>query len=245
MEGQGPQSPLRIPQPARFTSTLNSYFRTTDGKRIDPLTVQDAASRYLLACSGLTRPPFASVGLGSLTALSVWWLKLGITPERIEPGHPEQDGRLERFHRTLDEETANPLQATPKRQQKAFDAFRHGYNEQRPHEALGQQPPSRVYRPSCREYPRRVLSPEYGSGVTVRKVRTNGQIKWKGDLVYLSEALKGEPVGLAQHNARYWTILYGPLSIGLCWMNTPVRYCIHLPKCYPCARSHNGGVAWA
>ena len=60
-----------------------------------------------------------------------------------------------------------------------------------------------------------MLSPEYGSGVPVRKVRTNGQIKWKGDLVYLSEALKGEPVGLAQHNARYWTILYGPLSIGL------------------------------
>ena len=222
---------------------FKGWFRTTDGKRIDPLTVQDAASRYLLACSGLTRPrtpqvrrvmervfqehglprairtdngpPFASVGLGSLTALSVWWIKLGITPERIEPGHPEQNGRLERFHRTLDEETANPPQATPKRQQKAFDAFRHGYNEQRPHEALGQQPPSRVYRPSYREYPRRVLSPEYGSGVPVRKVRTNGQIKWKGDLVYLSEALKGEPVGLAQHNARYWTILYGPLSIGL------------------------------
>ena len=222
---------------------FKGWFRTRDGTRIDPLTVQDAASRYLLACAGLDQPrtpqvrrvldrvfreyglpqairtdngpPFASVGLGGLTTLSIWWIKLGIIPERIEPGHPEQNGRQERFHRTLDEETADPPKPSPRSQQRAFDVFRYDYNEERPHEALGQQPPSRVYRPSHREYRSRVKSPEYASGVTVRRVRTNGQIKWKGELVYLSEALKGEPVGLIQHDSRYWTLLYGPLSIGL------------------------------
>ena len=155
------------------------------------------------------------MGLGGLTTLSVWWIKLGITPERIEPGHPEQNGRLERLHRTLKQETTKPPMPSRQSQQRAFDAFRGGYNEQRPHEALGQQPPSSVYRPSLREYPKRVESPEYGSGVTVRKVRTNGEIKWKGGMAYLSGALKGEPVGLVQQDPRYWTVMFGPLSIGL------------------------------
>ena len=202
---------------------FKGWFRTSDGARIDPLTVQDAASRYLLVCNGLRQPngpqvrrvlegafreyglpwtirsdngpPFASVGLGSLSPLAIWWMKLGIIPERIEPGHPEQNGRLERLHRTLKAETASPPQATPRRQQRVFDAFRQTYNEERPHEALRQQPPAHQYRPSFRSYPRRVSAPEYEAGVTVRKVRTNGEIKWKGDKIYLSEALKGEPVG--------------------------------------------------
>ncbi len=241
---------------------FKGWFRTGDGKRVDPLTVQDAASRYLLACAGLAQPrtaqvrrvidrvfreyglprtirtdngpPFASVGLGGLTTLSIWWIKLGIIPERIEPGHPEQNGRQERFHRTLDEETASPPQPNERSQQRAFDTFRNDYNEVRPHEALGQQPPSSVYRPSHREYPRRAESPEYASGVTVRRVRTNGQIKWNGGLVYLSEALKGEPVGLVQQDPRYWTVIYGPLSIGLLddhaghVLHTPTKL---LPKC--------------
>lgn len=222
---------------------FKGWFRTGDGVRIDPLTVQDAASRYLLVCYGLPQPnrpqvqralesafreyglprtirsdngpPFASVGLGSLSALAIWWVKLGIIPERIEPGHPEQNGRLERLHRTLKAETASPPQANPRRQQRAFDAFRHTYNEERPHEALEQQPPARRYCPSYRPYPSQVSAPEYEVGVTVRKVRTNGEIKWKGDKIYLSEALRGEPVGLLQKDDRYWHISFGPLVIGL------------------------------
>ena len=150
--------------------------------------------------------PFASVGLGSLSPLAVWWVKLGIIPERIEPGHPEQNGRLERLHRTLKAETASPPQTTSKRQQRAFDTFRQTYNSERPHEALGQQPPDQHYSPSSRSYPRRVSSPEYEVGVTVRQVRTNGEIKWKGDKIYLSESLRGEPVGLAPQDERYWTV---------------------------------------
>ena len=222
---------------------FKGWFRTGDGVRIDPLTVQDAASRYLLVCNGLPQPrgpqvqrvlerafreyglpqtirsdngpPFASVGLGSLSQLAIWWIKLGIIPERIEPGHPEQNGRLERLHRTLKAETASPPQANGRRQQRAFDTFRHSYNEERPHEALGQSRPRDRYSPSFRSYPSRVSAPDYEVGVTVRKVRTNGEIKWRGNKIYLSEALRGEPVGLSPKDDRYWIIRYGPLAIGL------------------------------
>ena len=131
---------------------FKGWFRTGNGVRVNPLTLADAASRYLLVCHGLRQPrgsqvrpvlertfreyglprsirsdngsPFASVGLGGLSTLAVWWIKLGIIPERIEPGHPEQNGRLERFHRTLKAETAKPPQSTWQKQQRAFDTFR-------------------------------------------------------------------------------------------------------------------------
>ena len=221
--------------------------------------MQDAASRYLLACDGLLQPngpqvrrvlegafreyglpgairtdngpPFANVGLGSLSSRSErdWWVKLGIVPERTEPGHPEQNGRLEsRSHReTLKAETASPPQATRRRQQRAFDTFRHSYNDERPHEALGRQPPARSYHSSSRSYPSRVSAPEYEIGVTVRQVRTNGQIKWKGDTIYLSESLRGEPVGLVPQDDRFWTIRFGPLSIGL--LDDHARCIFHTP----------------
>ena len=165
--------------------------------------------------SARTTAPFASVGLGSLSPLSVWWVKLGIMPERIEPGHPEQNGRLERLHRTLKAETATPPHANRRRQRRAFDRFRHSYNDERPHETLGQMPPASLYTPSVRPHPWRVSSPEYGAEVTVRMVRNNGQIKWKGGLVYLSESLIGEPVGLVQQDERTWSIQFGPLIIGM------------------------------
>ena len=174
-------------------------------------------------------PPFASVGLGSLSPLAVWWVKLGIVPEPIKPGHPEQNGRLERLHRTLKAETASPPQTTRRRQQKAFDTFRQTYNTERPHEALGQQPPARRYYPSFRPYPSRVSAPEYEVGVTVRQGRSNGEIKWKRDKIYLSESLRGEPVGLVPQDDRFWTIRFGPLSIGLlddharCILQTPTK----------------------
>lgn len=222
---------------------FKGWFRTGDGVRIDPLTVADAATRYLLVCHGLRQPrgaevrgvlerafreyglpwairtdngpPFASTGMGGLSPLAVWWVKLGILPERTEPGHPEQNGRLERFHRTLKAETASPPQPTSQRQQRAFDAFRQSYNQERPHEALGQEPPARRYRRAGRSYPARVLAPAYATGVTVRRVRSNGQIKWKGGLFYLSEALRGEPVGLEPQDDRFWAIRFGPLRIGV------------------------------
>ena len=234
---------------------FKGWFRTGNGVRVDPLTVADAASRYLLVCHGLERPrgpevrrvmerafreyglpwvirsdngpPFASVGLGGLSPLAVWWVKLGIIPERTQPGHPEQNGRLERLHRTLKAETASPPQATPGKQQRAFSGFRASYNDERPHEALGQVPPARRYQPSARVYPSKVGSPEYECGATVRRVKTNGEIKWNGDRVYLSESLRGEPVGLTQVDEQYWSIRFGPLHIGL--LDSYANRALHTP----------------
>lgn len=234
---------------------LKGWFRTGDGVRIDPLTVEDADSRYLLACQGLRQPrgpavrrvlegafreyglpkvirsdngpPFASVGLGGLSSLAVWWIKLGIIPERTQPGHPEQNGRLERLHRTLKAETASPPQATARKQEQSFQAFRYSYNEERPHEALGQQPPARKYQPSVRPYPHRVASPEYPAGTTVRRVRSNGEIKWQGGKVYLSQALCGEPVGLMPQDDRYWAVHFGPIQIGL--LDSYAHRTLHTP----------------
>jgi len=235
---------------------FKGWFRTADGARCNPLTMADAASRYLLGCQGLPQPragavrpvlerafreyglpralrtdngaPFAGLGLGSLSALSVWWLKLGILPERTAPGHPEQNGRLERLHRTLKAETAAPPGATLRSQQRRFEAFRQQYNSERPHEALGQQPPASCYAASPRSYPTRLPDVVYGAGVTVRRVRSNGTIKWGGELLYLRELLCGEPVGLLPRDDRYWAICFGPLEIGL--LDTYALKVIHTPS---------------
>ena len=221
---------------------FKGQFKTGDGVAVYPLTLVDAHSRYLLCCQGLAGThgpgvrqsmervfreyglpeairsdngtPFASVGLGGLSQLAVWWVKLGIVPERIEPGHPEQNGRLERLHRTLKAEAASPPRRNRPAQQQAFDEFRRQYNQERPHEALGQQTPVRHYQPSLREYPARLRSPEYPPEVQVRRVRSNGEIKWQGEKIYLSEALAGEPVGLTAQDDRYLSIRFGSLVIG-------------------------------
>ena len=234
---------------------FKGWFRTEDGVRIDPLTIQDGFSRCLLVCQGLKRPrgpevravcerafreyglprvmrsdngvPFASVAVGGLSSLSVWWIKLGILPERIEPAHPEQNGRLERLHRTLKAETATPPRSSIRTQQRAFDEFRRIYNEHRPHEALGQRPPALLHAPSLRSYPAEVRSPEYEADVTIRRVRGNGGIKWRGEIIYLSEALRGEPVGLRPSDDRHWSIQFGPLIIGL--LDDHAKRVVHTP----------------
>ncbi len=226
-----------------WCADFKGWFRTSDGVRINPLTITDAASRYLIACTALDRPtfeqvrpifelafrefglphamrtdngpPFSSTSLGGLSKLSVWWIKLGITPERIRPGHPEENGRHERMHRTLKDAVASPPKTSFRAQQKAFDWFIDDYNEVRPHEALGQKTPESVYFNSLRNYPNRIEQPEYRDNVTVRRVRTNGDIKWKGNRVFISEALIGEPIGLKQISDRTWAIYYGPLEIGI------------------------------
>lgn len=222
---------------------LKGWFRTGDGSRCDPLTVSDACSRYLLACQGLTHPrhadvqrelervfrryglprairtdngpPFASVGLGALTELAVWWVKLGIVPERIAPAHPEQNSRHERMHRTLKDQTATPPALTLRSQQRAFNRFVQEYNHERPHEALGQRTPASFYQPSPRDYPARIEEPGYPARFKVRRVRSNGEIKWQGRKVFVSEALRGEPVGLEQIGEGLWAIQFGPLRIGM------------------------------
>jgi transposase InsO family protein len=199
-------------------------FRTGDGRRCYPLTVTDAFSRMLLRCTALrstktirVQPifeaafrelglperirsdngtPFASRGAGGLSRLSIWWLKLGIRHERIQPGHPEQNGRHERMHRTLKQETLRPPAATMRAQQTRFDAFIEEYNEERPHEALDDAPPRSRYASSTRPYPSRLLNVGYEKQFLVRKVAASGRIRWKSALVTIGHALEGELIGI-------------------------------------------------
>jgi putative transposase len=219
------------------------WFRTGDGRRCEPLTMTDAWSRYLLRDhavpdkrSETTRgvmeaafreyglpwailsdngPPFASRGVAGLSRLSVWWVKLGVGVERIEPGHPEQNGRHERMHKTLKQETASPPQATARKQQEALDRFRWEFNEERPHEALWQRTPASVYTPSPRAYPTWFRAAEYPGGWATRLIQQHGEFYWKGAAVFLGEALYGERVGLEPMNERYWKVRFVTTALGV------------------------------
>jgi transposase InsO family protein len=219
------------------------WFRLGNGQRCDPLTISDLFSRYVVACQHVSRlttacarpvfehafreyglpdairsdngSPFASVGLGGLSRLSVWWVKLGIALERIVPGRPDQNGRHERMHRTLKRETAAPPRATAAAQQRCFNQFRTHFNAERPHEALSDSVPAQWYRPSSRVYPDTLPEMHYPEHFDVRRVRTTGEIRWQGRCVYLSEALIGESVGLDAVSDRHWKVSFGPIELGL------------------------------
>jgi len=224
-----------------WTADFKGWFRTADGTRCDPLTVADACSRFVLCCRivapseagvrpwfertfreyGVPRAlrtdngsPFATTGAGRLSHLAVWWLKLGIQLDRIDPGHPEQNGRHERFHLTLQEETTQPPARTPAQQQRRFNRMRGEFNDERPHEALHQRPPARVYVPSPRPYPTRLEEPWYDATHQVRRVKETGQISWHGDLVFVSEAVRGEAVGLAETARGDWTVRFMQVELG-------------------------------
>ena len=226
-----------------WCADYKGWFRTGDGQRIDPLTITDAFSRYLLRCQAVKTadtahsrpifeavfreyglperirtdngPPFASNGKSALTALSVWWIKLGIRPERIDPGKPQQNGRHERMHRTLKEGTATPPAADRRRQQERFNAFRHEFNQERPHEALGQVPPAQRYVASSRPYPARLAEPEYPENWQSRRVSERGQFRLWSDNVFASHALKGESVGLEPLEDGCWRVWFSFYELGV------------------------------
>lgn len=157
--------------------------------------------------------PFASRALAGLSRLAVYWMKLNIVPERIEPGHPEQNGRHERMHRTLKEETARPAAANRRAQQRAFDQFRREYNQQRPHEALGMRTPAAIYEGPRRPYPSRVLDPEYDRGMEVRRVCEGGKFRWKGEFVFASRVLVGERIGMKPVAEDGWQVYFATFPI--------------------------------
>lgn len=236
---------------------FKGWFLTQDGERIDPFTMTDAYSRYLLRCQavdksdtptvraiseaafreyGLPRAirsdngaPFASRAVAGISRLSLYWMKLGIVAERIERGHPEQNGRHERMHRTLAEETANPAGKNRREQQWRFGQFRREYNEVRPHEALGQKPPSAFYRASLRCYPSRIREPEYDSGWLVRSVWSHGQFDWKHNGIFLSKVLAGERIGLEQLAEDYWRIYFASFPIAY-FDSAKLRICPLVPQ---------------
>jgi len=213
------------------------------GERCHPLTISDGYSRFLLRCRGLRRPlsqyarrvfesafneyglprairtdngpPFSTLAPGGLSRLSIWWIRLGIRPERIMPGRPEQNGRHERMHRTLKAETARPPRSSFSAQQRAFDRFQLEYNEQRPHEALGQAVPASLYRPSLRSYPRQLPEPEYPAHFESRVAYPNGVISFGATQWYVSGCLAGERLGLEPCDDGRWRVHFAWVPIGL------------------------------
>jgi hypothetical protein len=161
-------------------------------------------------------PPFATTALAGLSMLAVWWVRLGIGLERIEPGQPQQNGRHERMHRTLKEATAKPPRASLRGQQMAFDQFRQEYNQERPHEALGQSVPAKIYQPSAREYPERLPDPRgYPEEWEKRVVRKSGQMRWRGRDIRLCEALWGQEVGFKAVAEGEWEVYFEDLKLGM------------------------------
>ena len=160
-------------------------------------------------------PPFASRGAGGLSQLSVKVIKAGVVPERIAPGKPQQNGRLERLHLTLLQDTANPPARSLREQLDRLRRFQDIYNEERPHAALGNDTPSEHYALSPRRFDGVLREPHYGNEQVVRRVRHNGEIKWQGNAIYISEALAGEPVGLIEDQDGGWAASYGPIVLGV------------------------------
>ncbi len=219
------------------------WFRVGDGTRCDPLTLNDVCTRMSIECRamvapkledvrlrleevffeyGLPRnmlsdngPPFGSRGLGGLSRLGVWLLRLGVQPVLIQPGRPDQNGRHERFHETLKAETASPPKGSIRSQQAAFTRFCRHYNEERPHEALDMRTPAELYEPSDREMPAGLPEHEYPQADEVRRVRRDGTIKWAGHFVFVGEAFAGETVGLIQGTDDAWQVDLGPMTLGV------------------------------
>ena len=225
-----------------WSTDFKGWFRTRDQRRIDPLTVADSHSRFLielrivaptiegvrpcferafrehglpLAIRCYNGSPFGSRGPGGLTRLSAWWMKLGITPHFIHPASPQENGRHERMHRTLKAQTSVPPASNAPEQQARFDMFRKHYNEERPHEALDQRPPAEFYSRSPRTMPPRAEDPWYDADHQVRRVRGNGEIKWKGEFVFIGEALVDELVGVAELQTGDHIVRFCDLDIGL------------------------------
>lgn len=242
--GAHPAFPLTQPVAPNdvWSTDFKGEFRTGDGRYCYPLTVLDGASRLLLACRarpriasrdtqasfrrlfetyGLPRvirsdngPPFASTALRGLSRLNVWWLRLGIVPERIRPGCPQENGVHERMHRTLKAEATRPPGAHCQAQQRRFDAFRREYNEERPHEALGQVPPATRYTPSARAYPRVLPPVEYPAHFETRRVGSHGRFRWQSRSIFLTKSLVGEPIGLDRIDETRWAVYFGAQLLG-------------------------------
>jgi transposase InsO family protein len=225
-----------------WCADFKGHFKTGDGHYCYPLTVTDGFSRYLLGCQALTstrvaeaRPvfthlfktfglpkrirtdngvPFASQTLARLSRLSAWWVRLGVLPEFIEPGKPQQNGRHERMHRTLKAETTRPPAQTRRSQQAKFDRFRNEFNGERPHEALDMQTPASCYAPSPRAMPARLAPLVYPDRFEVRYVSANGGIRWNKRWVNVSTTCIGEYVGLEEIDHGIWNVYFGPLKLG-------------------------------
>ena len=225
-----------------WTGDFKGHFKTRDGLYCYPLTVVDAYSRRILACQAFLSPnfrqtkavfarlfkefglpnrirtdngaPFASTALSRLSTLSAWWIQLGIHPELIEPGKPQQNGSHERMHKTLKAEATKPPAGDQKAQQRKFNVFTEEFNNVRPHEALGQETPSSVYKLSKRKMPKRIPDIRYPKHFEIRYVSANGCIRWKSQWVRVTSTLKGHYIGLEEVDDGIWSVYFSNLRLG-------------------------------
>lgn len=249
---------------AVWTIDYKGEFRTGDGHWCYPLTLMDGCSRYLLACAALPHPrlqptravlertfreyglpacirsdnghPFAAPrALARLSRLAVWWIRLGIVPELIQPGCPAQNGRHERMHRTLKRATTHPPASTRVTQQRRFRAFVREYNEDRPHAALGGLTPSMIYAPSTRPWTGGVPPVTYPAHFEVRRVNGSGAMKWRNRVVSVSLVLTGEEIGLEERADGEWAVYFGPARLGILDER--------LGRIQPVSHDHGGALA--
>lgn len=240
MRGAAPVAPItRINE--TWTTDFKGQFRTGDHVYCYPLTLRDGFSRFVLRCDALSGPtyaatrrrferafaeyglperirsdnggPFAGTGLGRLSRLSVWWIRLGIVPERIALGRPDQNGSHEQFHAVLKAETARPPARNAAAQQRRFGRFCLEYNHERPHAALANEVPASCYRPSLRALPRHLPALDYPGHFDIRRVSTIGQVSWRGAAVFLSEALAGEQVAFEEVDDGIWTVRFATIAL--------------------------------
>lgn len=221
---------------------FKGWFRTGDGQRCDPFTITDAYSRYLIRCQAITRMdtahvlaiceaamreygvpdrirtdngnPFSGHALLGLSQLSLNWVRLGIVHERIQPGKPQQNGRHERMHRTLKQDTTNPSAKTIQAQQKRFDEFRRVYNHERPHEALKNETPASIYVPSSRLLPRYTKAYQYPAHFQTRRVNDSGDISWHKGRVFISQVFRGQDIALEKVQDDFYRVYFCSLEVG-------------------------------
>lgn len=232
---------------ALWTIDYKGQFRTRDGRWCYPLTIVDAASRFLLACVAHRTPSttgardvlhacFRTYGMPTmllsdngppfgapraprgLSRLSLWLRQHGVAPRFIVPGHPEQNGRHERLHRTLKAEATKPPAPSLRAQQERFDTYRIEYNTLRPHEALGLTTPAQVYRPSPHPFPSRPEPLAYPAHFHQRRVTPAGLIWWHQEDVYVSQSFAGctvglDPVSSTQHDVYFAEYLLGSVDL--------------------------------
>lgn len=231
-----------------WTADFKGEFRLGSGPYCYPFTLADACTRFVLSCkaepsTALQGPkhamtqafrcfgmplairtdngtPFASHGGTELSQLGVWWIKLGLVHQRIDRGRPDQNGRHERMHRTLKAETARPPETSFSKQQARFDSFVDEFNQERPHEALGNQTPAALYRSSAREFPEHLAPPEYPGHFEHRRVDSSGAFKFRGRRLFLAHPLAGEWLGLHETDDEVWSVCFYNLEIGRLNLNT-------------------------
>lgn len=220
---------------------FKGWYMTNDQIKFDPFTLTDHESRYLIRCNKLKSndtehvwavldtafreyglpnflrsdngPPFATCCPGRLSKLAIKLIKAGITPEWIEPGNPQENGRHERMHLTMKQE-GFVLGSNLKEQLKIIDEFIEYYNFERPHEALNQRTPGSLYVPSQRVWSGKFNEIEYPSEYKTLFVKNCGKASWKGSEIYISRVLEGERVGIVE-SEKGLEMYYANIFLGM------------------------------